>query len=83
VFVQSALGFAKIIRTLVARDGVSVNKALLACGLGKSLIVDMERTGGYPSADKLSRLADYFNVSTDYLLGRTDDPAVNRKADDL
>ncbi|WP_270344600.1 helix-turn-helix domain-containing protein [Enterococcus thailandicus] len=27
-----------------------------------------------PSIDKLNAVADYFNVSTDYLLGRTDDP---------
>ncbi|WP_270567279.1 helix-turn-helix domain-containing protein [Enterococcus lactis] len=26
-----------------------------------------------PSIDKLNAVADYFNVSTDYLLGRTDD----------
>ena len=27
-----------------------------------------------PSIDKLNAVADYFHVSTDYLLGRTDDP---------
>ena len=25
-----------------------------------------------PSGDKIQKVADYFNVSTDYLLGRTD-----------
>lgn len=29
-----------------------------------------------PSIDKLNAVADYFNVSTDYLLGRTDDPNI-------
>ena len=28
-----------------------------------------------PSASTLFQLAEYFNVSTDYLLGRTDQPA--------
>lgn len=28
-----------------------------------------------PSYDNLIKFADYFNVSTDYLLGRSDDPA--------
>lgn len=27
-----------------------------------------------PDTDVLSKLADYFNVSTDYLLGRSDEP---------
>lgn len=27
-----------------------------------------------PNAIMLTKLADYFNVSTDYLLGRSDDP---------
>lgn len=27
-----------------------------------------------PDTNVLSKLADYFNVSTDYLLGRSDDP---------
>lgn len=27
-----------------------------------------------PKADTLQKVADYFNVSTDYLLGRTDNP---------
>lgn len=27
-----------------------------------------------PSQENLIKLADYFNVSTDYLLGRSDDP---------
>lgn len=27
-----------------------------------------------PNLEILSKLADYFNVSTDYLLGRSDDP---------
>mgnify|MGYP002150816533 CR=1 FL=1 len=29
-----------------------------------------------PSGDKIEKVADYFNVSTDYLLGRTDNPNV-------
>ena len=27
-----------------------------------------------PSGDKIEKVADYFNVSTDYLLGNTDNP---------
>ena len=31
--------------------------------------------GRSPSADVIVALADYFNVSADYLLGRTDNPS--------
>lgn len=31
-----------------------------------------------PTTDTLQKLADYFNVSTDYLLGRTDNPEINK-----
>lgn len=54
------------------------------CNEQKISINDLERHLGYskntlyrlknqtPGADKLQAIADYFNVSTDYLLGRTD-----------
>lgn len=29
-----------------------------------------------PSTERISEIADFFNVSTDYLLGRTDNPAI-------
>ncbi|MCD4923439.1 helix-turn-helix transcriptional regulator [Enterococcus faecalis] len=32
------------------------------------------KSGKQPSAEKLKELADYFNVSVDYLLGRTENP---------
>ena len=31
-----------------------------------------------PNLDKLIKIADYFDVSTDYLLGRTDDPKFDK-----
>ena len=33
------------------------------------------RNGSIPNGVILDKLADYFDVSTDYLLGRADDPA--------
>lgn len=34
-----------------------------------------ERGTRLPTSDTLIKLADFFNVSTDYLLGRSDNPA--------
>ena len=31
-----------------------------------------------PGIDELVKIADYFNVSVDYLIGRTENPSMNR-----
>ena len=31
-----------------------------------------------PGIDELVKMADYFNVSVDYLIGRTENPKMNR-----
>jgi len=43
--------------------------------LDKSSFFNWERRGTIPSGDVVAKIADYFHVSTDYLLGRTDDPS--------
>lgn len=42
--------------------------------VGKSTISQYESGISSPDYDILQKLADYFNVSLDYLLGRTDNP---------
>lgn len=59
----------KIIKDLAKKEGVSVNKMLLSCGINTSLLTDMKRRGTIPSAETLAKIASYFGVSTDYLLG--------------
>lgn len=41
-------------------------------GLGKNSITRWDENK--PSVDRVQKVADYFGVSVDYLLGRTDDP---------
>jgi len=55
------------INALSKEIGSSVNKVLSECSLSKS-IVDNLKKGSMPTADKLYTIAQYFNVSTDYLL---------------
>lgn len=40
----------------------------------KTAISYWENGKTFPDEDTLKKMADYFNVSLDYLLGRTDDP---------
>ena len=46
-----------------------------AVGLSDKSICAMEKGYRKTTVDKLVLLAEYFHVSTDYLLGITDDPA--------
>ena len=46
-------------------------------GVDRSTISSYESNIRQPSLDTLSRIADVFGVSTDYLLGRTDSLALN------
>lgn len=57
---------------------ITVKSLLESCEMNRNTIYDLERKGSFPSCDKLSRMADVLGCSTDYLLGRTDKPEVNR-----
>jgi len=47
-------------------------------GTKKQSISNWEKCISVPSLDMTSSLADYFNVSIDYLVGRTNNPKVNQ-----
>ena len=69
---------AAMIKTLCKDRGITVSALLEHCGIRKSLIYDMEKRDGTPSAEIMEKIADHLDCSVDYLLGRTDNPAVNR-----
>lgn len=50
---------------------------LVACGLGSNTFSNMLH-GRSLASDSLARIADELECSVDYLLGRTDNPVVNR-----
>ena len=47
-------------------------------GISTGNISEWKNGRSLPSAVKLDILADYLNCSVDYLLGRTDNPEINR-----
>ena len=66
------------IRLKELRKAVGVSQARFAIELGgvSQAVIARYGTGDiFPSYPILIKIADYFNVSTDYLLGRTDNPA--------
>lgn len=60
------------IKELSKKRGKTPKQVALELGLGENLFYKWKNSS--PTADKLQLVADYFHVSTDYLLGRTDDP---------
>ena len=64
----------EIVKDLCERQGISLNTLEEKLELGKNSLYGLKRN--QPSAERLQQIADYFHVSTDYLLGRTDNPAI-------
>lgn len=67
---------AEIIKATAKAKGVSVKQLLIDVGLGRNTMSHFKTS--MPKADNLARIADYLEVSTDYLLGRTTNPNINK-----
>lgn len=67
--------------SLIDSNGITKNKLLAELGLNRNSFVNWEKRGTSPSGETLSKIAAYFNVTTDYLLGndinKANDPATN------
>lgn len=62
------------IKELAQKQGISLQKVAEDLGYSINYLYTLkEKT---PKSDRLQEIADYFNVSTDYLLGRTDNPSI-------
>lgn len=64
----------EIVKDLCEKQGISLNTLEEKLELGKNSLYGLKRN--QPSAERLQQIADYFHVSTDYLLGRTDNPNI-------
>lgn len=56
------------IKELCRHKGISVNMLEKDLGFGKGSLCKIDKTR--PSQYRLEKIADYFNVDTDYLLGK-------------
>ncbi len=64
--------FLERVTALIVAQKITRNKLLTDLQLDKSSFFNWEKRGTIPSGDVIAKIADYFHVSTDYLLGRTD-----------
>lgn len=68
--------FFDIFYELCKKKGVSCKKAAEEIGLSNSITTKWKKTGATPGGETLEKVAKYFGVSTDYLLGKTGTHAV-------
>ncbi len=65
------------IKLLCKNKHIGMEQMLSACFLGINAIRQINDTKGMASFS-LAKIADYLDCSVDYLLGRTDNPDINK-----
>ncbi|VMH20881.1 phage transcriptional regulator, Cro/CI family [Streptococcus pneumoniae] len=62
------------IKELAKKRGIPLTKLEESLGYSTNYFYTLKTKT--PNSERLQQIADYFNVSTDYLLGRTDNPTI-------
>ncbi|ENY7761737.1 helix-turn-helix domain-containing protein [Listeria monocytogenes] len=75
--------FGKILKTLRTNKGMTQAELGARLNISKVSISKYESGNQFPDTDTLKRIADIFNVSTDFLLGREETIPRNLAFDDL
>ncbi len=63
--------FFEVFCVLCEKKGISVTKATVEMGLSRTIGTKWRKTGAVPNGETLNTIANYFGVTTDYLLGAT------------
>jgi len=74
--------FFDTFKQLCEQKGVSCKRAVTEMGLSNSLATKWKNTGAVPQGETLNKVANYFGVSVDYLLGNEQKekaPVLNEK----
>lgn len=66
--------FSELIKLECKRKNIKIGDLLESCNLNKGFLSDLSRKNKTPSVDNALKIAEYLEVSVDYLLGRTDNP---------
>lgn len=70
--------FNERLKNLRAEHDLTQDKAAKEMDMPLRSYVRLEADGAKPNYDTLQKIADYYNVSVDWLMGRTDKREVNR-----
>ena len=66
--------FSERIKSLRAERGLSQKEIANSIGISESAYQRYEQPTREPTLGKIIKIADYYDVSTDFLLGLSDDP---------
>ena len=66
------------LRLLRKKKGCTQISLMMQTGIEQALLSKYENGERVPPTETLIRLADFFNVSIDYILCRTENPEINR-----
>ncbi len=69
---------AIMIKELAKSKKIAIGKMLSECELSINTLSSMQSGGYYPRLEAIAKIADYLDCSVDYLLGRTDNPEINK-----
>lgn len=73
--------FGNKLKSLRSSLGKTQEEIAKSLGLSRAAYSHFENGRNEPDYDTLKKISEYFHVSTDYLLGRTDDPLPVRDVD--
>lgn len=76
-FSYNSLNIAEMIKVRSKSQGIAIKVMLEELELGSNTMSHM-RHGRSIASDSLAKIADYLDCSVDYLLGRTDNPEINK-----
>ncbi len=71
-------GMKNNLKILRKQKGLTQISLQMQTGIEQALLSKFENGERIPPTETLLRLAEFYDVSIDYLLGRTDNPEVNR-----
>jgi len=82
IVLYESTNVAKVIKTTAKAKNIQLKDMLIELELSKDTLSNMYR-GSMLKGDSLARIADYLDVSVDYLLGRTDEQATTHYSNNV
>ena len=74
---MDTMQIAQRIKARCKEKGYTISSVLENCEISKSYMYDLKRQR-IPSVESFLKISEYLDCSIDYLIGRTDNPDINK-----